>query len=70
MKKLHSDMTLIIHDLISVRNRLFKTLDDINLFSFAKNPEKFRSKDFGKLLKVNKSVHISNFIMFTFKIAF
>ena len=53
MTKLHSDISSVIHDLISVRNRLFKTLDDICLFSCAKNLEKFRSKDFGKLLKVN-----------------
>ena len=53
MTKLHSDISSVIHDLISVRNRLFKTLDDICLFTCAKNLEKFRSKDFGKLLKVN-----------------
>ena len=52
-KKIKSDLTEIIHELISTRNKLFKTLDNLNLHSLAKNPDKFRAKDFGKMLKVN-----------------
>ena len=52
MERIHSDLTSIIHELLSVRSKLFKTLDNLNLFSLARNSEKFRSKDFGKLLKV------------------
>ena len=47
-----SELTDIIHDLIKVRNRLFKWVDSIIISPIWSDSKKFNIKEFGNFLKV------------------